>query len=163
MGPANVDEFTIHEQATPTDWPSLEPSTPLIDAPDALVCPRGHDVRRGMRHEDTALPGRVPHIDLSGFRRRCERAQAIRNSMTEFSASGRCWIPMSRSPIGTSSSEHERRSGALWCNSDLLRSRARGEGTASWRGARGLNIGERHDGGVCMHLADRCTFCRRAE
>ena len=163
MGSASVDEFTIHEQATLPDWSSLEPSTPLIDAPDALVCPRGHEVRRGMRHEDTALPRRVCDIDLPGFRRRRERAQAIRNSMTDLSASGRCWIPMTRSPIATSTSEHELTSSGLRNTSALLRSGARGEGTASGCRARGPNAGERHDCGVCLHLPDRCTSYRRAE
>ena len=162
-GPAHVDEFTIHEQATLPDWSSLEPSTPLIDAPDAMVCPRGREIPRGMRHEDAALPRRVCHIDLPQFRRRSERAQAIRTSMTDFSASGRWRIPMTRSPIGTSTSELERRTGALWNNSALLRSGASGKGTALRRGARGLNIGERHDGGVCQPFFNRCTFYRRAE
>lgn len=162
-GPAHVDEFTIHEQATLQDWSSLEPSTPLIDAPDAMVCPRGHEVRRGMRHEDATLPRRVCHIDLPQFRRRSERAQAIRNSMTDCSASGRWRIPMTRSPIGTSTSEHELRSGALWNNSALLRSGASGRGTALRHGARGPDTRQRHDCGVCKPLSNRCTFDRCAE
>src|SRR5512146_2879284 len=162
-GPAHVDEFTAHEQATLPDWSNLEPSTPLIDAPDAMACPLGHEVRRGMRHEDAVLPRRVCHIDLPQFRRRSERAQAIRNSMTDCSASGRWRIPMTRSPIGTITSEHELRSLALWNNSALLRSGASGKGTALRHAARGPDTRQRHDCGVCKPLSNGCTFDRRAE